>query len=70
MTHPSQIFSKGWPNIYKQNNSKQKDDRNLVEESIKNVCAIIFTSTAYITRREAIAKRSIRPNLGQKETIL
>ena len=32
--------------------------------------AIIFTATAYITRREAIAKRSIRPNLGQKETIL
>ena len=30
--------------------------------------AIIFTATAYITRREAIARRSIRPNHGQKET--
>ena len=32
--------------------------------------AIIFTATAYITRREAIARRSIRPNHGQKETPL
>ena len=30
--------------------------------------AIIFTATAYITRREAIATRSIRPNHSQKET--
>ena len=32
--------------------------------------AIIFTATAYITRREALAKRSIRPNHGQKNAPL
>ena len=32
--------------------------------------AIIFAATAYITRREAIARRSVKPNHGPKEARL
>jgi drug/metabolite transporter (DMT)-like permease len=32
--------------------------------------AVIFAATAYITRREAVARRSLKPNHGQKESRL